>query len=130
MSSRSALASFDPLAVHPFTNSSGLLPQPTPPSQYPHLLTSPATSNGSSPSSSPTPGLVHAPQPRLASPGVKKSHSARAPIFVPFRPERSSPELDEILLKKKISDALSHKETWSIDQTALPTVMSSRSGRR
>ena len=38
--SHSVLASFDPLAVHPFTNTSGLLPKPTPPSQYPRSLPS------------------------------------------------------------------------------------------
>ena len=103
MSSTSVFKSFDPLAVHPFTNNSGLLPQPTPPSQYPQSIPSPALSSTSTtPSSSPTPGLVHAPQPKIASPApAKKSagSAARAPVFVPFRPERSSPELDEILLK-------------------------------
>ncbi|KAF9036671.1 hypothetical protein BJ165DRAFT_1408757 [Panaeolus papilionaceus] len=31
----SALDSFDPFAVHPFTNGSGVIPQPPPPSRYP-----------------------------------------------------------------------------------------------
>lgn len=37
------------------------------------------------------------------------------PVFVPFRPDRSSPDLDDILLKKKVQDAMANKQTWSID---------------
>ncbi|KAF7796750.1 hypothetical protein EIP86_007933 [Pleurotus ostreatoroseus] len=130
MSSRTLLSSFDPLAVHPFTNNSGLLPQPTPPSQYPQAIPSPASSTHSTPSSSPTPGLVHAPQPKAPSPQRRAGHPARAPVFVPFRPERSSPELDEILLKKKISDALANKQPWSIDQVSVSPPAASHHGAR
>lgn len=44
----------------------------------------------------------------------------RQPIFVPFRPERSSPDLDDILLKKKVHDVMNNKETWSIDRAGVP----------
>lgn len=110
--SHSVLASFDPLAVHPFTNTSGLLPKPAQPSQYPMPLPSPATLASTAPSA------LHAPQPKHASPskGQPAKGGAKAPIFVPFRPERSSPDLEDILLKKKVSDALGGKQPWSIDQ--------------
>ena len=114
--SQSLLASFDPLAVHPFTNSSGLLPKPTPPSQYPHPLPSPATL--ATPPVSPAQGFVHAPQPSRAP--KKGPASAKGPIFVPFRPERSSPDLDDILLKKRVSDVLANKQQLYIDQTSVP----------
>ncbi|KAH9926112.1 uncharacterized protein B0H18DRAFT_1094744 [Fomitopsis serialis] len=80
MSTQTAFSSFDPLATHPFTNNSGLLPKPTAPSH------------------------------------TKSTSSGPKPIFVPFRPERSSPELDDILLKKRVSDVFANKDTWSIDQ--------------
>lgn len=57
----------------------------------------------------------------LAACPPKKSHGhGKGPIFVPFRPDRSSPDLDDILLKKKVSDVLSNKQQWSIDQTSVP----------
>ncbi|GJE98127.1 hypothetical protein PsYK624_143490 [Phanerochaete sordida] len=114
MSQSSVLASFDPLAVHPFTNTSGLLPKPAAPSQYPMPLPSPATL-ATAPSNM---AHVAAPQAKRASPS--KSGSKKGPIFVPFRPERSSPDLEDILLKKKVSDVLSNKQTWSIDHAPAP----------
>lgn len=121
--SHSVLASFDPLAVHPFTNTSGLMPKPMAPSQYPHPLPSSATL--SSPPASPAQGFIHTPQPsRTVSP--KKSLAAsKGPIFVPFRPDRSSPELDDILLRKRVSDVLVNKQPqWSIDhQTSVPVAV-------
>ncbi|KAH8108171.1 hypothetical protein BXZ70DRAFT_43669 [Cristinia sonorae] len=121
--SHSVLASFDPLATHPFTNNSGLMPKPTPPSQYP--LPIPSSAKASSAPSAPSKQNVlpvYAPQPKPAgqqrlSPGKTNT---KGPIFVPFRPERSSPDLDDILLKKKVSDAFANKQTWSIDQARVP----------
>ena len=118
MSKSSVLASFDPLAVHPFTNTSGLLPKPAAPSQYPMPLPPPSTlAAPTAPATNGTPA-VHAPQPKRASPATKspsKGAPAKGPIFVPFRPERSSPDLEDILLKKKVSDALANKQPWGID---------------
>ncbi|PCH38455.1 hypothetical protein WOLCODRAFT_43048, partial [Wolfiporia cocos MD-104 SS10] len=119
------LASFDPLATHPFTNNSGLLPVPAQPSQFPHPLPSPLRTEHTELPAPAKPGTATTPPPTLRAPKPRappmaKSKSAmsapRRPIFVPFRPERSSPELDEILLKKRVSDMFSNKATWSIDQ--------------
>ncbi|KDQ59506.1 hypothetical protein JAAARDRAFT_33082 [Jaapia argillacea MUCL 33604] len=115
--SNSVLASFDPFAVHPFTNSSGLMAPPPPPSQFPRHPPSPPqhategahstapTSPPVSPSSSPIPpATIHAPRPRRAnSPPQVSSTSPPKAIFVPFRPERSSPDLGDILVKKKVT---------------------------
>ncbi|KAK7689132.1 hypothetical protein QCA50_007823 [Cerrena zonata] len=110
----SVLSSFDPLATHPFTNNSGLLPKPAAPSKYPLPLHT-ARSNAQA-TSAPIP--IHAPQPSRTTPSKnsKSSGGTRGPIFVPYRPERSSPELEDILLRKKVSDVLTNKQTWSIDQ--------------
>ncbi|KAF5386891.1 hypothetical protein D9615_001881 [Tricholomella constricta] len=111
----SILASFDPFATHPFTNGSGLVPEPPMPSQYPILIPSPrnrsrlpsafpassldtSASSSSPPAGSPqTPPHVKAPEPRriLSS---NSQPSVTRPIFVPFRQETSSPDL---VLKKK-----------------------------
>ena len=125
--SQSVLASFDPLAVHPFTNTSGLMPKPAAPSQYPHLLPSPATlATPPPPMSTATPGgFVHSPKPsRAMSP--KKNGSGKGPVFVPFCPDRSSPDLDEILLKKQVSDVLANKQPWCIDQASVPITATAR----
>ncbi|KAI1788484.1 N-terminal glutamine amidase-domain-containing protein [Ganoderma leucocontextum] len=118
--SNSVLSSFDPLATHPFTNNSGLLPKPAAPSQYPHPVPS---SSAHAPAQGPiilTTTPVHAPQPKRASPVKTNSRSsAPKPIFVPFRPERGSPDLEDILLKKKFSDAFQGKAQWGIDQVTL-----------
>jgi len=93
------LRSFDPFAIHPFTNSSGVIPPPPLPSQYPthtpsvnmHSYTVQGT-----PSSQP-PSPLYAPQPRhvMTSPSTP---SMAKPIFVPFRKDSASPDL---VLKKK-----------------------------
>lgn len=118
------LKSFDPFATHPFTNGSGLQPQPPKPSQYPIPIPSPrrpsaflptysqyygnstqspsssTSSESSMPSKSP-PFPIHAPQPRqgplVPNPSTSPA-SPPQPIFVPFRKDTSSPEL---VLKKK-----------------------------
>ncbi|KAI0071812.1 hypothetical protein K474DRAFT_1686901 [Panus rudis PR-1116 ss-1] len=132
------LSSFDPLATHPFTNNSGLLPKPIPPSQYPHHVPSSTSMTNSSPSTTSQTKRqqqqqqvpLHAPKPSRASGSPAKPTSTsrqRAPIFVPFRPERSSPDLEDILLKKKVADALLNKRQWSIDQAKVPSSSSSSS---
>lgn len=120
--SNSVLKSFDPLAAHPFTNNSGLLPKPAAPSQYPHHSPSKASpaNNGQGPIILTT-SLVHAPQPKRAAP----KSSGHKPIFVPFRPEHSSPELEDILLRKKFVDAFHGKGSWGIDQVPLPSAVPS-----
>ncbi|CCM03692.1 uncharacterized protein FIBRA_05837 [Fibroporia radiculosa] len=127
--SHSTLPSFDPLATHPFTNNSGLLPKPAPPSQFPHPIPPPIDLRTAGSMHTLTQGQLsnlsappfHAPQPKRPSkPSSKSSSNGPRPIFVPFRQERSSPELDDILLKKKVSDAFANKATWSIDQAQVP----------
>ena len=124
MSKSSVLASFDPLAVHPFTNTSGLMPKPVAPSQYPMPLPKPATqaAPAPAPNTAATPTqAVYAPQPKHASASKGGAGSpSKGPIFVPFRPERSSPDLEDILLKKRVSDALAKKQAWSIDSAPVP----------
>ncbi|KAH9929646.1 hypothetical protein B0H21DRAFT_826181 [Amylocystis lapponica] len=117
--SQPVLSSFDPLATHPFTNNSGLLPMPTPPSSFPHPISSAYNTSSIDPKQS---TYMYAPQPKHASPSQKSKANAGGPrpIFVPFRPERSSPELDDILLKKRVSDVLTNKQSWSIDQSTVP----------
>ncbi|KAI0781311.1 N-terminal glutamine amidase-domain-containing protein [Trametes elegans] len=122
--SNSVLSSFDPLATHPFTNNSGLMPKPSQPSQYPHP--SPSKTASATGGQGPiilTTTPVHAPQPKRAVP--KSSSSAPKPIFVPFRPERSSPDLEDILLKKKFADAFQGKRSWGIDHVPLPSAVPS-----
>ena len=99
----SVLSSFDPLATHPFTNNSGLLPKPAAPSKYPLPIPTSRTSAQTSSSSTP----IHAPQPSRSPPtsrSTKSNAGTRGPIFVPFRPERSSPDLEDILLKKELDE--------------------------
>ncbi|KAH9857638.1 hypothetical protein C2E23DRAFT_881223 [Lenzites betulinus] len=119
--SNSVLKSFDPLATHPFTNNSGLLPKPVAPSQYPHHSPSKAAPANNA-SQGPIILTTHAPQPKRAAP-PKSSSSGPKPIFVPFRPERSSPDLEDILLKKKFVDAFHGKGSWGIDSVPLPSAV-------
>jgi len=120
MSTQTAFSSFDPLATHPFTNNSGLLPKPTAPSQFPHSIPAPLKANVATALERSAPNAIRAPHPRKApsatQSSTKSTSSGPKPIFVPFRPERSSPELDDILLKKRVSDVFANKDTWSIDQ--------------
>jgi hypothetical protein len=121
------LDDFDPHAIHPFTNGSGLAPPAPKPSQYPIPIPSPrrpyafsptysqyydssdykqsppstspdsSTSVSSNTSSSP----AYAPQPRRRPTSNSPSRSPTSPtqpIFVPFRQDTSSPDL---VLKKK-----------------------------
>ncbi|KAH9923930.1 uncharacterized protein BXZ73DRAFT_103664 [Epithele typhae] len=109
--SHSVLSSFDPLATHPFTN------------------------NSSAPSSSPPRPPDARPQPKRAAPAPSAKGYARhgqpapKPIFVPFRPDRSSPDLEDILLKKKFADAFQGKAAWGIDQVGHPIASSGRQGK-
>ena len=107
---KSLLESFDPFAVHPFTNNSGLLPNPPRPSLYPLPIRSLPNCSSSQPPSprSPSPDSfipIQAPQPHNPSSALLGTFtpSPRKPIFVVFKPERSSPELEDILKKNTTS---------------------------
>ncbi|KIK06534.1 hypothetical protein K443DRAFT_263589 [Laccaria amethystina LaAM-08-1] len=106
------LDSFDPFATHPFTNNSGVVPQPPQPSLYPIPMPSlrPCPSYTSSypvdstPPSFPANSTQNSPP--LRSP-IPQKHgpvstilpsSPTRPIFTAFQREVSSPDL---LLKKK-----------------------------
>lgn len=119
MAQRGVPGSFNPHAIHPFTNNNVVdsYKSPPPPSQYPRPIPSSTTQYTiSSPSSvqssrQPSPsGTVHSPQPRRAVPPVNAQQSFNAaqpkPIFFPFHQDRSSPELEEILLRKKLTRTL------------------------
>lgn len=108
------LHDFDPLATHPFTNSSGLAPQPLTPSQYPYPVPSPPRNAIISPSSFPP---IQSPQPRR--PSHSKSSSGKTkPIFVPFRQDCSSPDLGDILSKKKSPSSFDSKLSSSPGKSA------------
>ncbi|KZS99001.1 hypothetical protein SISNIDRAFT_447831 [Sistotremastrum niveocremeum HHB9708] len=98
--SNQVLKSFDPFATHPFTNSAGVTPQPNLPSHPTYHLTRPVNSSRSNdssshPSSAYSPpaqgGSIRAPQPVPA---------GQQPIFTPFRPDRVTPDLPDVLAKK------------------------------
>ncbi|KAF8885005.1 hypothetical protein BD779DRAFT_1673881 [Infundibulicybe gibba] len=93
-SSSSLLEKFDPFAIHPFTNYLGSNPKSQSSSK-------PIPTNNS-PSSHSFVAPLNSPQPQ--SPSKKQTSSLTAnnsrPIFVPFRQENSSPELDDLLKKK------------------------------
>jgi len=101
-------ASFDPFATHPFTNNSGVPPQPPQPYPYPRPIPSGQLSHGHpaaytppAPSSLPTaktPAPLHAPQPHRGPQPGSRQH-----VFEPFRVDRSSPDLKDVLAKKNIS---------------------------
>lgn len=125
----SPLASFDPFAVHPFTNNSSAPRNLQQPSQYPAFVTSQSFASAAthSPNSSPpttptgTPGApaMHAPSPRRTTP--KDSAAAPRPhVFEPFRHDgRQSPELQDLLSKRHV------QQTWG-----LPAPAAKASGRR
>lgn len=106
-------ASFDPFATHPFTNNSGVPPQPPQPYPYPRPIPSTQLAQSAyappAPSSLPsahTPGAaLHAPQPQRASRPQQPTAAAmrQQPVFEPFRLERSSPDLKDVLAKKGAS---------------------------
>lgn len=115
-SSQSILSSFNPHAVHPFT-AAGTSQSPahhhparTPkPSSHPsqaQTITYNSTASQQPPHTSPTQTTVQSPQPRPAS----KHPPSSQPIFTPFRLERSSPELRDILVKK-------HAPAWPVKAT-------------
>ncbi|KDR81786.1 hypothetical protein GALMADRAFT_239979 [Galerina marginata CBS 339.88] len=133
MASSPLLESFDPFATHPFTNGSGVTPQPPPPSvyavpipstntyrryymealsQYPQLSTS-ASSITSTRSTESSPPRLHSPRPQRRSPALTSSKTTPASpqqIFVPCRKHTSSPDL---VLKKRLP-------TSNIDATQRP----------
>ncbi|KAJ8455481.1 hypothetical protein ONZ45_g716 [Pleurotus djamor] len=89
MTASSLLTNFDPFATHPFTNNSGVLPEPHRPSPHTSLY----------------PGTAYAPsssqQSRSSTQGMSKSSNGQAkPIFVPFRQDTASPDLTKVLKKK------------------------------
>jgi len=101
--------SFNPFATHPFNNNSGLLPQPPLPNPYPrHVPSQIAIMAGQSqPSYHPPPqpsAPIHVPQAKRA---TAQSVPVKQPIFEPFKKERASPELKDILSKKGSS-----KSSW------------------
>ena len=117
------LSSFDPFATHPFTNNNALerFPPPAKPSQYPRPIPSSVSQyTAGTPAHMQTPRQpsstskpIHCPEPRrpiaLASPQQSSTSTNQRypkPIFTPFQQDRSSPDLDEILLRKKLTQAL------------------------
>jgi protein N-terminal glutamine amidohydrolase len=114
---------FNPFIVHGFTNNNAVEHnQPPPqPSKYPRPIPSSATqylagtpahlqNHPRQPSSNNN--IIHSPEPRRPITLAKSQQSAnqrrREPVFVPFHQDRSSPELEEILLRKKLAKTLSH----------------------
>lgn len=117
------LDSFDPFAIHPFTNNSGLTPLPPLPSLYPLPIPSQPTYPGLPTSSSSTqtinsissmPNIQNTPsffQPQSQPvPLPKASPSRSPPIFVPYRRDTSSPDL--VLKKKKLRDGAPQPTKW------------------
>ncbi|KAG7452686.1 uncharacterized protein BT62DRAFT_925235 [Guyanagaster necrorhizus] len=86
-----ARSSFDPFAVHPFTNSSVILPQAPMPSQYYSQPTSFVAT---------APIQIMAPSPKRPVAQSKASSSSTHPVFTSFRVDTSSPDL---VLKSKAS---------------------------
>jgi len=123
MAQPTALKHFNPFDTHPFTNNNVLdrHPPPTGPSKYPLPIPSsvsqyttgtPAHMQTPRQSSS-TSGTIHSPEPRRPIPLVNAQQSSNAAhqrrqkqIFVTWQQDRSSPELEEILLRKKLTQAL------------------------
>ncbi|EIN07839.1 hypothetical protein PUNSTDRAFT_126734 [Punctularia strigosozonata HHB-11173 SS5] len=114
------LGSFNPFAVHPFTNGAGVPPQPAQPSPYALHSTSTAYARTSrTPSSTPSSSPATTPSSTPPSSGspivmVPTAHRKRQtsskpqpqPIFEPFRPDgRASPELGDIVTKRKVVQA-------------------------
>ena len=104
--------SFDPFATHPFTNNSGIPPQAPQPYPYPRPIPSahfhaqhassglPNPSQASSLPTAQTPMTVHAPQPSRPHAHSSASAPVQKPVFEPFKLERSSPDLKDVLAKK------------------------------
>ncbi|KAH7910647.1 hypothetical protein BJ138DRAFT_1152420 [Hygrophoropsis aurantiaca] len=97
----SPLASFNPFAAHPFTNGSGIVP--------PHPVEAPADTSRYNFQSSVAPTMFPESDLSQKSPVVQSRKPQRyklqapghtEPIFVPFRPEKASPDLSEILVSE------------------------------
>ncbi|KAH7922830.1 hypothetical protein BV22DRAFT_987352, partial [Leucogyrophana mollusca] len=100
------LGSFNPFASHPFTNGSGIIPPPPIPSAYALPTKMPgkeditaheARDSGASKAPPPVavshiPTSIQAPKPRRH---IHRSlpNQCTEPVFIPFRPEKASPEL-------------------------------------
>lgn len=106
-------SSFDPFATHPFTNNSGIPPQAPQPYPYPRPIPSahqqqqqanagkPNPAQASSLPTAQTPMTMHAPQPQRARPNASGTPAqTRQPVFEPFKLDRSSPDLKDVLAKK------------------------------
>ena len=110
-----SLSSFNPHAVHPFTAgspnssphlhhiSSARIPKPSLPTSQPQSTASvPLVSSLPPQTTTHFPAMpVFSPQPRPAS--NHRDATTSQPIFIPFKLERSSPELSDILVKKTTS---------------------------
>lgn len=108
---------FNPFTIHGFTNGNAVEHnQPPPqPSKYPRPIPSSATQYlAGTPAHMQTPrqpsstnNTIHSPEPRRPIPLAKAQQQRhREPIFIPFHQDRSSPELEEILLRKKLAKTL------------------------
>ncbi|KAL0953466.1 hypothetical protein HGRIS_004698 [Hohenbuehelia grisea] len=84
MTSSPLLNNFDPFATHPFTNNSGVMPEPPKPSHLPNASPYPRA-QPQSPNGQPTNG-----QPQK---------QAQKGVFTPFRPD-NAPDLHQVLKKK------------------------------
>ena len=107
------LKSFNPFITHPFTNGSALKSHPSPakPSEHPRPIPTQYTANAQGQTtrvSSATPSTVHSPQPTRPITLAKQQSAQRhpKPFFEPFQQDRSSPDLEEILLRKQLTRAL------------------------
>lgn len=108
------LDSFNPFITHPFTNNNALKSsQPSDQSRSNPSSTAQYTANApgqmqTSRQSSTTPSTIHSPQPTRPITLGKQHSVQRQPkaIFTPFQQDRYSPELEEILLRKKLTQAL------------------------
>ncbi|EJD05950.1 uncharacterized protein FOMMEDRAFT_132373 [Fomitiporia mediterranea MF3/22] len=99
-------STFDPFKTHPFTNISRAPPPMPAPNPYPRPVRTyqppgaqarpPAPTAPSSLPTSQTP--VHSPQPQRASP--QTATATRMHVFEPFKYERASPDLQDVLAKK------------------------------
>ena len=122
MAQPTILKDFNPFDTHSFTNNNVLNrhPLPTGPSKYPLPIPSsisqyttgtPAHMQTPRQSSS-TSGTIHSPEPRRPIPLVNAqqpsaaAHQRQKQIFYTWQQDRSSPELEEILLRKKLTQAL------------------------
>lgn len=110
MAQRDSLKAFDPHAIHYFTNNNVLDRHQPPalPSKYPRPIPSSVTQYTANTQS--TPNIVHSPAPRRPTTLVNSQQSSNVsyqkPIFTTFKLDRSSPELEEILLRTQLTRAL------------------------